>query len=62
MLTKYRIYDLDTNEIIANGIDSREQATEVLYILKQNHPESDLEIESYTQYTVTGLGRDPDLH
>jgi len=48
--------------ILANGIGSLEQATEILYFCKQDEPDNDIEIETYTKSSVKGLGRDPDLH
>ena len=62
MITLYRIYDHTTQNILANGIGSLEQATEILYFCKQDEPTNDIEIEEYTRATVKGLGRDPDLH
>jgi hypothetical protein len=48
--------------ILANGIGTLEQATEILYFCKQDEPDNDIEIETYTKSAVKGLGRDPDLH
>lgn len=62
MITLYRIYDHTTQNTLANGIGSLDQATEVLYFLQQDEPDNNLEIESYTKSAVKGLGRDPDLH
>jgi len=62
MITLYRIYDHTTMNILANGIGSLEQATEILFFCKQDEPDNDIEIETYTKSSVKGLGRDPDLH
>ena len=62
MIKLYRIYDHTTHNLLANGIPTLEQAHEVLHFLQQDTPGNELEIESYTTYTVKGLGRDPDLH
>ena len=62
MITLYRIHDHTTMNILANGIPTLEQATEVLYFCKQDVPNNDIEIETYTKSSVKGLGRDPDLH
>ena len=62
MITLYRIYDHTTQNILANGIGSLEQATEILFFCKQDEPTNDIEIETYTKPSVKGLGRDPDLH
>ena len=48
--------------ILANGIGTLEQATEILFFCKQDAPGNEIEIEEYTRATVKGLGRDPDLH
>ena len=62
MITLYRIYDHTTQNTLASGIPTLEQAHEVLHFLQQDAPGNAIEIESYTKYTVRGLGRDPDLH
>jgi len=62
MITLYRIYDHTTMNILANGIGSLEQATEILYFCKQDEPNNEIEIETYTKSSVKGMGRDPDLH
>ena len=64
MVTLYRIIDtLRCGQILANAIPTYDQAFEILTFLKRDHPECDLEIESYQQSAVRpGFGRDPDLH
>ena len=59
--TRYRIVDTTDDEILANNL-SQEQAVETLGLLESQYPNNRLEIESYTYYPITGLGRDPDLH
>ena len=62
MVTLYRIYDIDTDEMIANGMDAN-QAHEMLQLYQLQYPECRFEIESYQQSSVKpGFGRDPDLH
>ena len=62
MITLYRIYDLDTGETVANGMDTN-QAHEMLQMYQLQYPECRFEIESYQQSSVKpGFGRDPDLH
>ena len=62
MQTYYRIIDIDTGEILAN-IPDQDQAFETLVLLELDHPDSRLEIESYTlSHVRAGFGRDPDLH
>jgi hypothetical protein len=58
----YRIYDTTTCNTVANAIPELEHAHEVLQLYQLDNPYNKYEIESYTKYTVTGLGRDPDLH
>ena len=60
--THYRIIDLETDSIVAQGITEYSQAHEIVDMYRLDYPTVDFEIESYTHYTVTGLGRDPDLH
>ena len=60
--THYRIVDLETDTIVAQGITEYSQAHEIVDMYRLDYPRSDFEIQSYTHYTVTGLGRDPDLH
>tara|TARA_Y100000389_G_scaffold179306_1_gene193212 strand:+ start:402 stop:590 length:189 start_codon:yes stop_codon:yes gene_type:complete len=62
MITLYRIYDHTTQNILANGIATLEQATEILFFCKQDEPKNEIEIETYAKPSVKGLGRDPDLH
>ncbi len=63
MITLYRIYDHTDKNTLANAIPTLEQAVEIVYFLKLNDPNNELEIESYTQSPVRkGFGRDPDLH
>lgn len=61
MTTYYRIYDHTEKNTLASGIPTLEQANEVLHFLKLEYPSNSIEIESYRR-TVSGLGRDPDLH
>ena len=58
----YRIYDVTNSTTVANAIPEHNQALEVLQLYELDNPQNKYEIESYTKYTVTGLGRDPDLH
>lgn len=64
MIELYRIVDRNhTSQILANAIPDYAQAQEILHFLQLDHPQSDLEIESYKQSSVrAGFGRDPDLH
>ena len=63
MITLYRIYDATDNEILADHIDSYEQAHETLQLYLLQYPQNTLEIEQYTKSSVKpGFGRDPDLH
>ena len=63
MITLYRIYDATDNEILADHIDTYEQAHETLQLYQLQYPHDKLEIESYTRSSVKpGFGRDPDLH
>jgi hypothetical protein len=61
-LTNYRVIDCTTNEIVANAIPTHEAAYEIATMYTLDYPNSTFTVESYTQYTVKGLGRDPDLH
>lgn len=61
-LTLYRVYDRTDQNTLANSIPTREQAWEIIELLRLEFPNNELELESYTKYTVTGMGRDPDLH
>ena len=62
MVTLYRIYDIDSGEIIANSLDAN-QAHELLQLYQLQYPECRFEIEKYQQSSVKpGFGRDPDLH
>jgi len=62
MVTLFRVYDIDSGETVANGMDGR-QAQETLQIYQLQYPECRFEIESYQQSSVRpGFGRDPDLH
>ena len=62
MITVYRIYDHTDQRILADGIGDYEQAYTALGFLKLDYPDNEIELETYTRYTVKGLGRDPDLH
>lgn len=63
MVTYYRVYDHTSQNTLASGISSLEQATEVLHFLQLEYPHNEIEIESYVRSSVkSGFGRDPDLH
>ena len=58
----YRIED-GRGAVVHGSIPSREQADEILQMLSsQGVDVQDYVIIEETYYTVTGLGRDPDLH
>ena len=58
----YRIED-GRGAVIHGSIPSREQADEILQMMSsQGVDVQDYVIIEETYYTVTGLGRDPDLH
>ena len=58
----YRIED-GRGAVIHGSIPSREQADEIMQMLSsQGVDVQDYVIIEETYYTVTGLGRDPDLH
>ena len=58
----YRIED-GRGAVIHGSIPSREQADEILQIMSsQGVDVQDYVIIEETYYTVTGMGRDPDLH
>ena len=61
-LTLYRVYDPTDQNTLANAIPTREQAWEIIELLRLEYPNNELDLETYTKYTVTGMGRDPDLH
>lgn len=62
-VTAYRIVDCsDGNTTVANSLSSLEEARTALHFIQLDHPTHEFEIETYTRYTVQGLGRDPDLH
>ena len=61
MLTLYRIVLERTGETLANGMDSV-QAYETHAHLELDYPQEKLAIERYSVSSVSGLGRDPDLH
>tara|TARA_B100001989_G_C24126346_1_gene263409 strand:+ start:336 stop:524 length:189 start_codon:yes stop_codon:yes gene_type:complete len=49
--------------VIHGDIPSREQAEEIRSIMREQGIQvEDCEIVERAHYTVTGLGRDPDLH
>ena len=63
--TLYRIIDNTDNSIRANAIPDEHTAQETvnIYNSADGVAYSDrYTIESYRVYSVTGLGRDPDLH
>jgi hypothetical protein len=61
MLKLYRIINSQL-ETVANHLDNDRLAQEVLDYYRTNYPNDVFELESYTQSTVRGMGRDPDLH
>jgi len=59
----YRIFDVATHEILADGIEDYTFALETLELYRRDYPHSVIEMESYNRNTVKhGFGRDPDLH
>jgi len=60
--TLYRVIDRERNEIVANGLPSYEEAYTIASMYEVDYPSTGFEVESYTHYTVKGLGRDPELH
>ena len=63
--TLYRIIDNQDNSLRANAIPDEQTALDTVAIYQQNDRNSSVNrysIESYTVYTVQGMGRDPDLH
>ena len=58
----YNIVDSRGN-IIHEKLPSKEEAHEIIAMMQsQGTDTSDFSIEELQHYTVTGLGRDPDLH
>ena len=58
----YRIED-GRGTVVHGSIPSREQADEILQMMSsQGVDVQDYVIIEETYYTVTGMGRDPDLH
>ena len=58
----YRIED-GRGAVVHGSIPSREQADEIVQMMSsQGVDVQDYVIIEETYYTVTGLGRDPDLH
>ena len=58
----YRIED-GRGAVIHGSIPSREQADEIMQMMSsQGVDVQDYVIVEETYYTVTGMGRDPDLH
>ena len=62
MLTCYRIIDNKENVVLADDIGNYEHAFQTLCFLRDKHPTNDIILEEYQKATVTGYGRDPDLH
>ena len=59
------IYRIETGRgnVVHGSIPSREQADEILQIMSsQGVDVQDYVIVEEEHYTVTGMGRDPDLH
>ena len=61
MLDLYRIVIERTGELLANNM-SMDEAHETHHFLELDHPGETLVIERYSVSSVSGLGRDPDLH
>jgi len=49
MNTLYRIVDTNSGETLANGIPDFSTAICTLELLEKDHPDLDLEIETYTR-------------
>ena len=62
MLTLYRIIDNTESIVLAEDISNHEHAFQTLCFLRGRHPSNVIIMEEYQKATVTGLGRDPDLH
>lgn len=58
---KYHIVDRQGTRVESN-IPAEDQAETFLQFLKDKNPHETYTIEKERIYTVTGLGRDPDLH
>ena len=61
-MQRYRIINTTDDTIVANNLSDLKQAQETVWFYSLDDPSSRYELESYTVYNVTGLGRDPDLH
>ena len=63
MMATYKYHIVNRQgERIESNIPDEEQAQTYLSFLVDKHPSEDFHIEKERIYTVTGLGRDPDLH
>jgi len=65
MITVYRIVDNSENGVsvvLADDIGTYEHAFQTLLFLRDRNPGCDIILEEYQKATVTGYGRDPDLH
>lgn len=62
MRFSYNIVD-ERNNVIYENLPSQEEAHEIIALLQsQGTNTSTYQIIKNSHYTVTGLGRDPDLH
>ena len=61
MIDLYRIVIERTGDVLANNM-SIDEAQETHHFLELDHPQEVLKIERYSVSSVSGLGRDPDLH
>lgn len=58
----YTITD-SRNNVVEDSLNSEQDAHDYLSLLSsQGIPTNDFQIVKVEHYTVTGLGRDPDLH
>ena len=62
MVTYWRIIDLTVDAIVAESLPDINFANETLSFLKRDNPTHKFEVVAYSKPTVTGMGRDPDLH
>lgn len=64
MLTLYRIIDKTETDtiVLVDSLSNYEHAFQTLLFLRAQQPSSNIVLEEYQKSTVTGYGRDPDLH
>lgn len=63
LMPQYRYHIVDRNGVrVEENIPARDQAETYIEFLKDQHPHETYSIEQERIYTVTGMGRDPDLH